>query len=47
MIEVTDDSILFAKSIPALQSFCLLEEHFQYAYGWLTNWLKTTAYVLL
>ena len=46
MIEATDDSILFASSIPALQSFCLLEERFQFAYGWLTNWTKTTAYVL-
>ena len=46
MIEATDDSILFARSLPALQSFCLLEERFQFAYGWLTNWLKTTAYVL-
>ena len=46
MIEATDDSIIFARSIPALQSFCLAEERFQYAYGWLTNWLKTTAFVL-
>ena len=46
MIEATDDSILFARSLQALQSFCLLEERFQYAYGWLTNWQKTTAYVL-
>ena len=46
MVEATDDSILFASSIPALQSFCLLEERFQFAYGWLTNWLKTTAFVL-
>ena len=46
MIEATDDSIIFARSISALQTFCLLEERFQYAYGWFTNWLKTTAYVL-
>ena len=46
MIEATDDSIIFATSIPALQSFCLLAERFQYAYGWLTNWTKTTAFVL-
>jgi hypothetical protein len=46
MIEATDDLILFARTLPALQSFCLLEERFQYAYGWLTNWQKTTAYVL-
>ena len=46
MIEATDDSIIFARTIPALQSFCLLAERFQYAYGWLTNWQKTSAYVL-
>jgi hypothetical protein len=46
MTEATDDSIIFASSIPALQTFCLVEEHFQFAYGWFTNWLKTTAYVL-
>lgn len=46
MVEATDDSILFASSISALQSFCLLEEPFQFAYGWLTNWLKTTAFFL-
>lgn len=46
MIEATDDSIIFARSVSALQSFCLLAERFQYAYGWMTNWLKTTAYVL-
>ena len=46
MTEATDDSILFARTIPALQNFCLLEERFQFAYGWLTNWRKTMAYVL-
>jgi hypothetical protein len=46
MTEATDDSIIFASSIPALQTFCLVEERFQFAYGWVTNWLKTTAYVL-
>jgi hypothetical protein len=46
MTEATDDSIIFTSSIPALQTFCLLEEHFQFAYGWFTNWLKTTAYVI-
>jgi hypothetical protein len=46
MIEATDDSIIFARSLPALQSFCLLEEQFQFAYGWLTNWLKTSCFVL-
>jgi hypothetical protein len=46
MTEATDNSIIFASSIPALQTFCLVEEHFQFAYGWFTNWMKTTAYVL-
>jgi hypothetical protein len=46
MTEATDDSIIFARSIQALQTFCLLEEHFQFAYGWFTNWHKTIAYVL-
>lgn len=46
MTEATDDSIILARSIPALQIFCLLAERFQYAYGWLTNWVKTTAFVL-
>ena len=39
MTEATDDSIIFACSIPALQTFCLVAERFQFAYGWLTNWL--------
>lgn len=46
MIEATDDSIIFARSVQVLQSFCLLKEHVQYAYGWLTNWMKTTAFIL-
>ena len=46
MIEATDDSIIFARSLPALQSFCLLEERFQFAYGWLTNWLKSSCFVI-
>ena len=46
MVEATDDSIIFARSLPALQSFCLLEERFQFAYGWLTNWLKSSCHVI-
>ena len=46
MTEATDDSTIFACSVSALRTFCLAEERFQYAYGWLTNWLKTTAFVL-
>ena len=46
MTEATDDSIIFTSYIPALQTFCLVEERFQFPYRWFTNWLKTTAYVL-
>ena len=46
MTEAIDDSIIFARTIPTLQKFCLIAEHFLYAYGWLTNWLKTTAFIL-
>ncbi|KAJ7687241.1 hypothetical protein B0H17DRAFT_939568, partial [Mycena rosella] len=41
MVEATDDSFIFAKSLHAAQSFCLHMEHFQFAYGWLTQWRKT------
>ncbi|KAJ7098214.1 hypothetical protein C8R43DRAFT_907686, partial [Mycena crocata] len=44
MVEATDDSFIFAKSIS--QTFCLHMERFQFAYGWLTNWGKTFAYIL-
>ena len=46
MTEATNDSLIFTCTIPTLQTFCLLEESFQYAYGWLTNWQKTVAYIL-
>jgi hypothetical protein len=47
MAEVTDDSYLFATSIQGLQTFTLHMEQFQYTYGWLTQWVKTCAYILL
>ncbi|KAJ7185757.1 hypothetical protein C8R46DRAFT_881750 [Mycena filopes] len=46
MVEATDDSFLFAKSLRAAQRFCLEMERFQFAYGWLTQWSKTFAYIL-
>jgi hypothetical protein len=46
MVEATDDSYIFALMQQALCSFCLEMEWFQFAYGWLTQWEKTIAYVL-
>src|SRR5882762_492695 len=46
MVEATDDSYLFAISLTTLQRLCLEAERFQYAYGWLTQWTKTKAYVI-
>ncbi|KAJ7503894.1 hypothetical protein B0H11DRAFT_2352779 [Mycena galericulata] len=46
MVEATDDSFIFAKSLRAAQFFCLHMERFQFAYGWLTQWRKTFAYIL-
>ncbi|KAJ7932293.1 hypothetical protein B0H13DRAFT_2518799 [Mycena leptocephala] len=46
MVEANDDSFIFAKSLHAAQNFCLHMERFQFAYGWLTQWRKTYAYVL-
>ena len=44
MVEATDDSIIFATSLEALQRYCLMMERFQLAYGWMTQWSKTIAY---
>ncbi|KAJ7774185.1 hypothetical protein DFH07DRAFT_683231, partial [Mycena maculata] len=41
MTEATDDSFLFAKSLPSLRRNTLAMERFQFAYGWLTQWTKT------
>src|ERR1700683_3703121 len=46
MVEATDDSYLFATTLTTLQRLCLEAERFQYAYGWLTQWTKTRAYVI-
>ena len=46
MVEATDDSYIFAKSLESLQRNALAMERFQYAYGWLTQWAKSNAYVL-
>ena len=46
MAEATDDSYLFATTLATLQDLCLEAEHFQYVYGWLTQWKKTKAYVI-
>ena len=46
MIEATDDSYVLALDLGTLQLFTLLLERFQYAYGWITSWSKTLAYIL-
>jgi hypothetical protein len=46
MVEATDDSYIFALTLQALQSFCLEMEHFQFVYGWMMQWVKTSAYLL-
>jgi hypothetical protein len=46
MVEATDDLYIFALTLQTLQSFCLEMERFQFAYRWLTQWAKTTAYRL-
>jgi hypothetical protein len=46
MVEMTDNSYIFALTLKALQWFCLEMEYFQFAYGWLTQWENTTAYWL-
>jgi hypothetical protein len=46
MAEATDDSYVAALSFPALQHFTLAMERFQFLYGWLTSWEKTTLHIL-
>ncbi len=46
MVEATDDSFIFTKTLTGLQYFCLSMEWFQFAYGWLIQWLKTLVYAL-
>lgn len=46
MVEATDDTYIFSKSIESLVQNTLIMERFQYAYGWQTQWAKSYAYVL-
>src|SRR5277367_6258203 len=46
MAEATDDSYIVARTFPALQRFTLAMERFQFIYGWLTSWEKTTLHIL-
>ncbi|KIK04953.1 hypothetical protein K443DRAFT_92029 [Laccaria amethystina LaAM-08-1] len=46
MVEATDDSYIFTKTLESLRRNALAMERFQYAYGWLTQWAKSRAYVL-
>ena len=46
MVEATDDSYLFSRSLQSLQRNVLAMERFQYAYGWQTQWKKTMAFLL-
>jgi hypothetical protein len=46
MVEATDDSYLFSRSLPSLRRNTLAMERFQYAYGWVTQWSKSMACLL-
>ena len=46
MVEATDDTYIFSKSIQSLTENTLKMERFQYAYGWQTQWTKSFAYIL-
>jgi hypothetical protein len=46
MVEATDDTYIFSKSIDSLVEKTLKMERFQYAYGWQTQWTKSFAYSL-
>ena len=46
MVEATDDSFLFSKSLSSLRRNTLAMERFQYAYGWMTQWSKSMACLL-
>ncbi|KAJ7166150.1 hypothetical protein C8R46DRAFT_900122 [Mycena filopes] len=46
MVEATDDSHIFALTADRLRQNVLAMEHFQFAYGWLTQWKKSYAYIL-
>ena len=46
MVEATDDTYIFSKSIQSLMENTLKMERFQYAYRWQTQWTKSYAYIL-
>ena len=46
MVEATDDSFLFSKSLSSLRRNMLAMERFQFAYGWMTQWSKSIACLL-
>jgi len=46
MAKATNDSYIAALTFPALQCFTLAMECFQFLYGWLTSWEKTTLHIL-
>ena len=46
MVEATDDTYIFSRTIESLRRSTLEMERFQYAYGWLTNWSKSNAYLI-
>jgi hypothetical protein len=46
MVEATDDTYIFSRSVDSLIENTLKMERFQYAYGWQTQWTKSFAYVL-
>lgn len=47
MVEATDDTYIFSKSVRSLTRNTLEMERFQYAYRWQTQWTKSYAYVLM
>ena len=46
IVEATDDTYIFSRSLASLIVNTLAMERFQYAYGWLTQWSKSRAYIL-
>ena len=46
MADATDDSYIFSTTIQSLHAMTLEMERFQFTYGWLTQWMKTIAFVL-
>ncbi|KAJ7602521.1 hypothetical protein B0H17DRAFT_1222767 [Mycena rosella] len=46
MTEATGDLYILARTLLSLRRSALMMEWFQFAYGWVTQWLKSAAYVL-